>query len=359
MVGRSSFTQKMVASLLVIVFMTNLFLGALLVRPKPAEAFLAELGGIILVNLVNKGVNELFNPNRTEVWPVFSAIIETETPDGKPLPPVLISRQQAVIMQKGVRIRAFKPGVNGPPLRRLEYYRDNNKYGVLKLEAKDDDPEPLYVGTGRGHTGFDTADASWRPFSAYTLGLTIECDRSLGIYGRLGCTAVQVVIVDETVFRLAVTDLNYRRFLVDGMGTVPNIPVTRIVDGAGNMSVTVGNGGPSDGLSPSPAGVSQQREGLTLELRLGNQPVTGAVTIPQADLAHQPLVIVAGPLVIKTIAVFLDGQGKQFHAAVKEGVTNRQIYLSGWPRGCYTVQVQGQAADGAMTPPSQLQITIE
>lgn len=340
-----------IVKLLVIVVMSS---SINILTCKPVEA---NPLWYLLAPVLSTFLNKVISPDRQEVWPASAAVMELETPDGRPLPPIAVTRQQAIILRKGVRIRAIKPGVVGPPLKKLEYYRDGDKTTLISVTDA-----PWSVGTGRGNQCLDTASADWKVGGIYTLNLYFECDKQAATYGKEGWNAIQVVVQDDSFFRWAVTDPNYRQYLADGMGTLPSIPVSRVVDEQGNVGFSVGNGPAAmptvdTGVTTVSTEVrAEQRDGLKVRFLHHGVPVTdGKIYLSLSDRTRG-VDLEGGPLVARTAFKVLDGSGRELYSRV--GDVSRTITFNGWTEGDYIILAQGQGADGSIGPGEKIELHI-
>lgn len=316
----------------------------------------------LLIPIFGGALNNLVNPERTDVWPASAPTLELETPDRQYLPPILVSRQQAIILKKGVRIKRVKPGVVGPPLEYLEYWVDGDGK-LLSGKIKDG---AFFVGTARGDERFDTSNPIWEAGAIYTLNLEFKCERDARSYGRQGWNAVQILILDDEPFRLAATDPNYRQYLSEHMGGTPSIPVTRHIDGQGNIGYSFGSGTGQPAVpTPTQAGVTQPNQPVAAEQRGGldiiashrGQPITGELRLKRTELGT-PIVFQAGGTAAFT-AVQIHLPYRQEPWTVVQPGKGQNISLKKLVPGTYPIQAQARGADGTLGPAIQFNLIVE
>lgn len=210
----------------------------LVIVQRPAHAIDPVIWAILLGGPLEKGLNQIFYPDRRRTYPASAPTVELRLPDpreengkiigrGLALPPWKSTRQQELIVRKSV-VMTLKPGVNGPPLRVLEMWIDSDKGTLAK---KTEPPWEYEINTAKEH---------FQVGGVYTIGMRYDCGRR-----QEGFNAIQVTIADDSFIRNAweLANEEYRAALATGgLATVPAIPVATSVTPDGKVVHLLGNG---------------------------------------------------------------------------------------------------------------------
>ena len=311
-----------------------------------------------------------------------------ETPDGEYLPPIVSLRQQAVILQKGVRITEIKVGANGNCLEQVEFWIDSDSGTKIKLEKA-----PWAVGTAHGHKIIDTADPFWQPGRVYYIGFRAMGEQDDDVNGRHpGFNCIPVTILTKEPFRLAVTSASYRQNLVDLMGSYPSIGVSRIVtpDGrveasinpeqdmkrlqlAPNQPIPVMENESSKTLNVGPAPISQapgivqpnqpitaqQNEGLKMRVFVRDQEVQKEIRLTRNEAASTPFKFKSGELTSQTALALFDQSGKLLFPGKNMPGRTREFLLGNVQSGVYRIHAAAKGADNSFGEQLQIKVTVK